>query len=235
MNILICDDIKDEAQKLKKAVKETGLETSIMIFNKGQDVLEYIKTNIKIDVCFLDIIMPEMNGIELAQKIIETGFGGKIIFLSSSNEYGFESYQVKAFSYLLKPVSQKEVENILRKILELKKNEDNAGFPVATKNLKKFLYFYEISYIEVMRNRVYFHLLNREEIIIIAALNEVLPQLDSRFAQCHRSFIINMDAVSQIQGKEILLRCGRKVTISRSYKDFSNLYLKHIFTGDKNG
>ena len=69
MNILICDDVQDEALKLENAVKEADFKTNITCFLKPQDVLNYIKNGAYIDVCFLDIIMPEMNGIELAGKM----------------------------------------------------------------------------------------------------------------------------------------------------------------------
>ena len=240
MNILICDDIKDEVIKLEKSVKSAflqiaGYEANIRSFNKGGDVLSFIHSGArgmdcgaKIDVCFLDIIMPEMDGIELAQKMTENGFNGKIIFISSSNEYGPDSYKVKAFSYLLKSYNQKDIENVLQEILELKKSEDKAGFFVTTRNIKKYLYFHEISYIEVMRNSVYFHFLNRQDISITAALSDVLPQLDGRFAQCHRSFVVNMDAVAHIHGKEVFLRCGRKAPIARNNKDFDDQYFMRV-------
>ena len=234
MNILICDDTKDAIIKLEKSVKTAflqtaGFEANIKSFNNGKDVLSFITSGAKIDVCFLDIIMPEMDGIELAQRLIENGFNGNIIFISSSNQYGPDSYKVNAFSYLLKPFNQKDIENILIKLQEAKKSEDKAGFPVTTKNMKKYLYFHEISHIEVMRNNVYFYLLNKEVIVIKAALSDILPQLDGRFAQNHRSYVVNMDAVTQIRGKEIFLRCGRKVPIARNNKDFDDLYLTRMF------
>ena len=230
MNILICDDIKDEALKLEKAVKNSGFKANIALFEKGSDVLDYIKTGAKIDVCFLDIIMPEMDGIELARHMRCTAnYNGKIIFLTTSKDYGPESYQVKAFSYLLKPYTKKDIENILHEIQEIKKSEDKAGLPVTTRNMSKFLFFHEISYIEVMRNIVYFHLLNGEDIGITATLKEVLPQLDGRFTQCHRSFMVNLDAITQVHGKEIILKCGSKLPIARNNRDFNEKYFRRLF------
>ena len=230
MNILICDDVKDEALKLEKAVKNTGFKANIALFEKGSDVLDYLKTGAKIDVCFLDIIMPEMDGIELARRMRCTAnYDGKIIFLTTSKDYGPESYQVKAFSYLLKPYIKKDIENILHEIQEIKKSEDKAGLPVTTRNMSKFLFFHEISYIEVMRNTVYFYLSNGEEIGITTALKEILPQLDSRFTRCHRSFTVNLDAIAQIHSKEIILKCGRKLPIARNNKDFDKTYFKRLF------
>jgi len=234
MNILICDDIWDEAQKLENAVKKADIEANIVCFLKAQDVLNYIKTGANIDVCFLDIIMPEMNGIELAGKMRAEGFGGKIIFLTASKEYGVESYQVKAFFYLLKPVNEEDVARLLNEIKNKLIFEDTAGIKIETRNMTRFVYFHEISFVEVINKNVYFRLLDKSEIVIFTSLNEVLPLLtsDERFAQCHRSYVVNLDAVSQISGNEIFLQCGRKAPISKSFKEFGDLYFRRVMGKD---
>jgi len=271
MNILICDDIHDEALKLEKAINESAQQedlsfnADILCFEKGSDVLEYLKKNesgsLNIDVCFFDIIMPEMNGIELAANMRAAGFNGKIIFLTASGDYGVESYQVKAYFYLLKPVNTEDISKLLREIINDTQNEDvsllehhallkkrtllkrqaqikqRAGIKIETRNMTRFVYFNQISFVEVINKNVYFRLMDRSEIVIFASLNDVLPQLmaDRRFAQCHRSFVVNMDAIAQIQGKEILLRCGRKAPISRGFNDFNGQYFDRVFSEDKNG
>jgi len=234
MNILICDDIRDEALKLENALKEADFETNITCFLKAHDVLNYMKTGARIDVCFLDIIMPEMNGIDLAAKMRDAGFTGKIVFLTTSKDYGVESYQVKAYFYLLKPVDAEVVLKLLNEIKNDESGKDTAGIKIETRNMTRFIYFYEISFVEVINKNVYFRLLDGSDVVIFASLSDILPQLDAdgRFAQCHRSYVVNIDAVTQIRGKEITLRCGRKVTISRSYKDFSDLYFKRGMGSD---
>jgi len=234
MNILICDDIQEEALKLEKAVKEASIEINIKSFFKAYDVLKYIRTGARVDVCFLDIIMPEMNGIELASNMRTAGFNGKIIFLTTSKDYGVESYHVKAYSYLLKPFDTEVVLKLLNEIKKSESGKDTAGIKIETRNMTRFVHFYEISYVEVINKNVYFRLLDKSDVVIFASLNEVLPQLkaDGRFAQCHRSYVVNIDAVTHIRGKEITLRCGRKVTISRSYKEFIDLYFKRGLGSD---
>ena len=108
MYILICDDMHDDGFKLEQAIKVSGIGAKCCYFDKGSDALSYIKTGAKVDVCFLDIVMPEMSGIELARQIrkMETDKGMKahaIVFLTTSNEFASESFEVKAFTYLLKP------------------------------------------------------------------------------------------------------------------------------------
>jgi len=238
MNILICDDIREEAQKLEIAVKEASqaadFAVNVVCFIKAQDALIHINSGVHIDLCFLDIIMPEMNGIELAANMRAAGFNGKIVFLTTSKDYGVESYQVKAYFYLLKPVCTNDVAKLLNEINTGESGKDTAGIKIETRNMTRFVNFYEISYVEVINKNVFFHLLNRDDIVVFASLGDVLPQLteDGRFAQCHRSYVVNIDAVTQIKGKEIILRCGRKVPISRSYKGFSDLYFKRGIGSD---
>jgi len=234
MKILICDDVQDEAEKLENTIKEACFETNIRCFKKGSDVLDYIKGNADIDVCFLDIIMPEMNGIELAGRMRLLGFKGKIVFITSSKDYGVESYQVKAYFYLLKPFNPEDVIKLLNEIKKSEYIKDTAGIKIETRNMTRFIYFYEISFVEVINKNVYFRLLDGSEVVIFASLSDVLPQLkaDGRFAQCHRSFVVNVDAITQINGKEIILRCGRKAPISRSYKEFSDLYFIRVMGKD---
>jgi len=238
MNILICDDVKEDMNKLENAVKQSGFDADIRCFVKGADVLEYIKStanvNTDIDVCFLDIIMPEMNGIELAGRMRLLGFNGKIVFLTSSADYGVESYQVKAFFYLLKPVNTQEVIKLLNEIKNSESSKDSAGIKIETRNMTRFVYYHEISFVEVINKNVFFRLLDGSEIVIFASLSDILPQLaaDGRFAQCHRSFVVNLDSIMQINGKEVFLRCGRKAPISRSYKDFGDQYFMRVMGKD---
>ena len=89
MNILICDDIRDEALELEKAIAScgglaSGFDARCTLFFNGTDALAHIKSGAKTDVCFLDILMPKMKGTELAQKMREAGFKGEIVFLTST-------------------------------------------------------------------------------------------------------------------------------------------------------
>jgi DNA-binding LytR/AlgR family response regulator len=233
MNILICDDIHDEALELEKAISGIEAHSNFVctIFTRGADALSHIQSGAKTDVCFLDILMPEMKGTELAYKMREAGFTGEIVFLTSTNEYASESYTVNAFSYLLKPPKMVNVAQVLAKIQKKRESADTAGIPIASKSLKRFLLFREISHVEVLRNDVHFRLLDGSEIAVRAPLSEFLPKLmeDRRFTQCHRSFVLNMDAVASINGMEVLMRCGRKVPVSKKYTEFANHYFNWAF------
>jgi len=239
MNILICDDMYDDGLKLRQAIEASGIEAGCSYFDKGVDALSHIKTGAKVDLCFLDIIMPGMSGIELAMQIretekIERTRPCEIVFLTTSNEYASESFAVKAFSYLLKPPVPKKVERILRDVSSAKEAADRSGIPISTKTITKFLYFQEISFIEIINNKVYFRLVDGSEIAVVSTLGAMLPQLtaDKRFAQCHRSFVVNMNDINKILGNTVLLYSGKQIPISKSYADFCDTYVEYLVGRD---
>jgi DNA-binding LytR/AlgR family response regulator len=241
MNILICDDIRGEALELEKTIMaaaggQSGLEAHCSLFYNGTDVLAHIKSGAKTDVCFLDILMPDINGTELAQKMREEGFKGAVVFLTSTNAYAAEAFSVMAYSYILKPPKTEKVAEILTKIQEAQKSADTAGITIHTRTMTRFLLFREISHIEVKLNYVYYRLLDGSEIELKATLSEFLPKImeDKRFAQCHRSYVVNMNAVDSIQNREVFMECGRKAPISKNYMGFVKQYSDWVFGNDSN-
>jgi DNA-binding LytR/AlgR family response regulator len=175
--------------------------------------------------------MPEIDGISLAARMREEGYGGPIVFLTASNDYAAQSYQVEAFSYLLKPPKEKEVTAILYKLKNMIEAADTEGIPVKTKQISKHILFKDISHIEVIRHTVYFRLIDGNEFQIVGVFSEIIPKLlaDKRFAQCHRSFVVNMDAISGIRGNVAIMKCGKNVPISRNYSEFKKQYHDRLF------
>jgi len=233
MNTLICDDIRDEGLEL--AIMASGAVAKCHYFDKPSGALSHIKTGARVDVCFLDIIMPGMTGIDLARQIRKMERAEKlepreIVFVSASNEYAAESFEVKAFSYLLKPTAPQKVTNILQQIIGIKNAKDVAGIPLITKTMTRFLYFREVSFIEVRNNKVHFYLIDGNEIAITSTLGALLPRImeDRRFGRCHRSFVVNMNDTKTIQDNIVVMRSGKQIPITRTYADFRNEYIEYL-------
>lgn len=235
MNILICDDRPEEAAELDRLLRGSKSSIHTVIFHNGYDALEYATTGAEIDICILDIIMPEMNGINLAKNLRSGGFGGEIIFLSTSKEYAPESYEVKAFTYLLKPPTADSVANLLEQLENAKKAADTGKILLKTPGIARSVLLRDISYIEVIQHKVYFRLCDGGEIIVNATFREFMDVLlhDPRFIQCHRSFIVNMDEIAEISEREIKMRHGMRIPITRTYHDVRSKYYKREFGGDK--
>lgn len=234
MNILICDDRPEEAKEFSDLLAASDSKINITVFENGYDLLDYVQTGIAIDVCFLDILMPEMSGVELAGSLRQAGFTGKIIFLSSSNEYAHQSYRVSAFDYLIKPPTTESVRDILDRIRQEKQKVDTKSILLKTSGVAKLVLFREISHVEVIQHKVYFRLRDGGEIDVNAAFGDIAPELlsDARFLQCHRSYIVNMDEIAEIARWEIVMRGGKKIPIARGFSGARNEYFNWKF-GDE--
>ena len=237
MNIVICDDVNDEALQLKKIISLSCSDADIRTFASAAEVLAFFRSGKKPDICFLDIIMPEMDGILLAEEMRKEGYRGPIVFLTSANYYAAQSYSVSAFSYLLKPPNEKKVIAILEKAEKANKENDTLGIQVKTKQLKRLILHRDISHVEVINHRLYLRLTDGIEVEIWSSLSEIAPILmgenhnghGSRFAQCHGSFVVNMDNISYIQGNAVIMKSGKNIPISKKYADFKKLYEKRTF------
>jgi len=231
MNILICDDIKEDADRLAALIAESGIEAQTAVFTDTRKALDYFRSGSNIDACFLDIIMPKMNGIMFAEKLREDNFAKQIIFLTTSNDYASQSYQVQAFDYLLKPLTNEKVNNVMDRLKKSQEEADKTGLSVVERSVSRFLQFRDISYVEVADHTVYIRLKDKSVIKIYGTFNKITEQLllDGRFARCHRSYVVNLDEIKTIANKELTMKNGLKVPLSRSYLQVKDKMLKRIF------
>jgi len=233
--VLICDDKKNEAEQLATLMKTSAFDIQTYSFTRGQDAYEYVFSGAEIDACFLDIIMPDLNGVTLAQKLRDSGYHGEIVFLTTSNDFARQSYQVKAFDYLLKPPSPENVKGVLLALVNSKKDTSREGLVIKAKPLTSFILFRNISHVEVIGHIVYVRLKNGEEIKTYATFAEIASRLlcDSRFIQCHRSYIVNMGDIESVTAKEVMMKNGMKVPISRGFSLVKDKMLKWMFEENK--
>jgi DNA-binding LytR/AlgR family response regulator len=234
VNILICDDRQDEANELDRLLKNANSKIYTSVFNNGYDALEFAFSGSKIDVCILDIVMPEMDGIRLAKEMRRGGFRGAIVFLSSSREFAPESYEVKEFSYLLKPPTKESVKNLLDQLEKTQQTEDSAKILLKTPGIASSVFLRDISFIEVIQHKVYFRLCDGKEIVVNAAFKNFADTLlcDTRFIQCHRSYIVNMNEIAEISEWELKMRRGERIAITRTFHDARSKYYRWVF-GDE--
>jgi DNA-binding LytR/AlgR family response regulator len=199
-------------------------------FTSGSAALEYFTGGKGADIVFLDIVMPEMSGVEVATLLRDRGFDGYIVFLTSVNDFAAESYRVGAFSYLLKPVAKEKLFSVLRKIDETREasyRKDTAFILVETKQFHRNILLRDIVFAEILGRNLFIHLANDETISINKPLKKFTPPLlvDGRFAYCHRSIIVNMDFVETIRDNVAVLRTGQSIPISRRYGAFKSRYI----------
>jgi DNA-binding LytR/AlgR family response regulator len=238
LKIAICDDDSVELGKAKKVTDEFILskqpehKITVDAFTSPSDMLAYINKHGDYDLLILDILMPGMNGIELAHEIRSNNSSCKIIFLSSSPEFAINSYKVSAFYYMLKPFSDSELISLLDKALGEMAEEKSNSIVIKEKNKLTRVQIHTIQHVEVVKHSILFHLRNDEVLCCYGTLTEFQNILlsDRDFIQCHRSFIINMNYVASISNKYFILDDKTLIPISKLiYQQVKNAYIDYFF------
>ena len=175
--------------------------------------------------------MPLLNGIDTAKELRQQDKSTKIVFLTSSPEYAVDSYTVKASNYLLKPVSSEALYRCLDELYgEFRQNTRSIN--VRSSSSVHRVELNSIEYIEAQNKHIVFALSDGTTIESIQPLYSFEDKLllSDGFYKCHRSYIVNLYQVNTYTAKEIRMRSGNCIPISRTYhKDFEQTYFSAIF------
>ena len=189
------------------------------------------------DLVFLDIQMPDLNGLELSRMLPE---GTNVIFTTAFKEYAFESYEVDAVDYLLKPIRyQKFLEAVSR---AEKRASSSAKEPVRQDRKSAFfkvdgqfrnITFSEILYVSAMKDYVMLKLRDEKDPVVthltMKAVEDLLPR--EMFMRVHRSYIVSLDNITTIDGNGDILLGEELIPVSDSYRKVVEEYLSsHMFT-----
>jgi len=229
--ILNCITIDDEPLALElinSFVQQTGFLRLIGSYQKASLGLQAILTE-NVDIVFMDIHMPGSSGIELAQalKKSKTASPPKIIFTTAFNQYAYESYQVNALDYLLKPF---EYEEFLKAALKAKTNlspkalndssDDYEALIVKSGYKQVRVAIPDIKYIQGLKDYAAIHLKTPglKPIITLSTQKSLLAKLPpEKFMRIQRSFIAAMDVISSFSLSSIWIG-DLEIKIGEKYK-----------------
>ena len=236
MYLAICDDQPDElealAALLQKYQNKRQVNCRFKIFHSAAELLDAAKEE-AFTLYILDIMMPGTNGIATAKEIRSFDTVADIVFLTSSQVFAYESYEVKAREYLLKPIQEHTLFPILDQIL-LNEQKPQEGLTIKVGTTLVRILFSQLEYVEVIRKHLCFNLTNGQVHEIFGTLKDYEDILLSRpeFMQVHRSYIVNMMQVAEFSPSGIRTFSGRQIPISRLLysqvkKEYMNLLFAH--------
>lgn len=221
-------------------------ETDIDIigeFGDGKTALNAIR-ELKPDLVFLDIQMPEMNGFEIV-RALDAGSLPAIIFVTAYDQYALQAFDLYALDYLLKPFDRKRAKRAVERAREHIRSRERgemderlmslvAGLKPDRKYLERlvirstgrifFLKTEEVDWIEASGNYLKIHV-GRETHMIRETMNSLESKLDpSKFIRIHRSTIVNIDRIRELHPMfsgdySVLLRDGTELALSRNYRE----------------
>lgn len=201
MNIAICDDeilfTRELSSLLTHWAEKNNLSLTLYPYSNGDDLLTALRT-IPVDLIFLDIIMPLLNGIDTAREIRSMGLTVPVIFLTSSREFALDSYDVKAFHYLLKPVNTLKLFSVMDDFFKTY-NVPAETFVAHTTDGFCSITLNDVDYLEAQNKQVLVCLSNGTTLKI----RELFTKCEGVFTpakgffKCHRSYIVNLSHIKQ--------------------------------------
>lgn len=211
INCIIIEDEEPAQEVLKSFLSRVEWLNLSAVFDNALSALEYLPAH-EVDLIFLDIQMPSLNGIEFLKTSKNLP---QVILTTAYSEYAIEAFDLDVTDYLVKPIS---FGRFLKAVNRIEKKPDpknvyqmTAGEPanksVAFFNVNKTMVkvkFDDVLYIESMREYVYIHLPGNK-IITKIGIGEMEKILGDKFFRVHRSYIVNKDKITSYNAEEIFI------------------------------
>lgn len=239
LNVMIADDEAPARRKLARFLGEHGDVCIVAEASNGIDAVDLIAMT-KPDLVFLDIHMPDLDGLGVAETLVRAETAPSIVFVTAFDQYAVKAFEMNALDYLLKPYDRERFDRAMQRIrgsLDTKvdtarladtlrelRNEDRyvRRLLIPNEGRSFFVATREIVRLESDGNNVAIHT-GRGIQILRATLESIEARLDpTHFARVHRSHVVNIDEIAEIHpwfhgDYKILMRDGTEIGWSRRY------------------
>lgn len=236
---IIIDDEQDAINELRSFIANTPSLFIVNTFTKPMEALSFLRNSEEIDLIFMDVDMPVLNGIELSSLIRSKT--ACLVFTTAHSKYALDAFKVNADDFLLKPFNLADLLKTVEKLYPsssqqpIRKDLPKEDF-LYIKNKEEDLKLIKVEFddivaIESLLNYVRIHTL-KDKLVTHMSLKEAKEALRGKeeFVQLHRSFIISKKHISVINGNTLTMSSGALFTIGDSYREILNDFLsKKIF------
>ncbi len=237
--IAICDDNKDVCSIIENALlpyaEQCEVKLDIDVFYLAKELFACLKQGNIFELIFLDIEMPEMTGIELGDNIRHymEDYHTKIVFVSGTEMYYRELFDVQPMHFLLKPVKPQEVIKDLQLALKLC-GVESAKFEYTVAKEQFKIPFENILHIVSEGRRMVLTTAD-DEAKFYSTIDDVWSKVKKhRFIRIHRAFIVNYSYITRFSADSVTMSDGTEFSIGRAYKDefkrLSSLYEKEMMS-----
>jgi len=230
IRIAICDDEKHMSDHIRAMAsdffRKKNREIQLRTFLSGEELLNY---DGQIDILFLDIQMNGMDGLETARKLRAGKFRGFLIFITVLKEMVFQSFEVQAYDYLVKPVDEKQFRKTMERLYVSMQNTSEDSLLVQQGYERRIVPKDEIVFCEVIDRKIYLNLASGEVVDYYERIENLETKLGSHFFRCHRSYLINLKHLKGYKNGTAYLDNGKEVPVSRlRSREFSGVVLQYM-------
>lgn len=231
-NIFICDDddefIKDIDKKIKCIILKNNLLKNRALINvhsytsAKNMIFDLQGQNLSTAIFFMDIVMPNISGIDAAKIIRKMGIDAQIIFVTKSKNHVFEALDLMPMHYLIKKdLSDSKLEEVLLKALRLCYKKSSNFFCYKIGHTIKRISVDKIIFFEV-KNRVIMMYKEDGEFDEFYTTMKNLEKIfiSKNFVRVHRSYLVNLDYINALEKKNIILKSKAILPIGEKYSDY---------------
>ncbi len=230
IHIAICDDEKHMSDQIRAMAsdffRKKNREIRLRTFLSGEELLN---DEGQIDILFLDIQMKGMDGLETARKLRAGQFRGFLIFITVLKEMVFQSFEVQAYDYLVKPVDEKQFGKTMERLFASMQNASEDSLLVQKGYEGRIIREDEIVFCEVIDRKIYLNLASGEVVNYYERIENLETKLGSHFFRCHRSYLINLKHLKGYKNGTACMDNGKEVPVSRlRSREFSGVVLQYM-------
>lgn len=233
LNIAICDDSELDALAAKKVIRNTlnslNKEADIEYYLNAEDIQnKLLKRKEPLDLLILDIDMPGISGLDLAETLRANNLKLLIIFLSNHEEFVFKAIEFQPFRYIRKIKLETEMPIAIRSAVKVIAANSDLQITLNTDNGNIRVLMSEIIYYETEKRKVAAILKNGKRLIVNKTITEMQEHIQNeKFIMIHRSCVVNADHVHNINDYAVILDNNETLIVSRPrYKAVKQKILK---------
>lgn len=222
MRAAICDDNLIFLEEMKSRLEKKNVIKDVKIFSSPLELLLQINEGIIFDLVFMDLDWgsdEKKNGFQWGEELCQIVPDLSIIFITGYNDRFAQHVllsNVNLIGYITKPVNDEILDQYLQKAKESRKEPQYLMLSKQGGRISVLLD--DIIHIESHDHKVCVYT-EKECHTIYEKLSEVEKRLTNEFVQCHKSFVVNMNWISSLEGKKIILRNGKEIPVSRTYNN----------------
>lgn len=235
LKIAVCDDSCEDRGYIVATLNNwsRGRDVRVTLCSSAENFLFEYDDAHGFDIILLDVEMPGLNGVELAKLLRSRGDTAQIIFITGFPDYIAEGYDVSALHYLMKPVREDKLFEVLDRAVENCRRTEQV-LMIKTKDGQEKVSVSEIEYIAALGHRTVISVAGRT-IDSGTGISVLEKQLGEGFVKCHRSYIVGLRYVKSISKSELTLDSGTKLPLARgSYREVNEAFIKY-YKGEENG
>lgn len=215
MRIAICDDEQSFLNDFRRITDKLypSLDMLVDSFSGGSALLKQFQLT-PYDLVFLDIEMPEMDGITLAENLRAMSEEVSIVFLTGHIEYAIKGYEVNALRYLTKPADAQKIKDVIDRVLRKLENEKQLWIKTDEGDMR--LRLKDILFIESQNQNVVINTA-ADSFSVRGTMSDYEERLTPEgFFRVHRCYLVSLAKVQRISGREIVIEDGTILPVSRN-------------------